>query len=113
MRKSRGTLSSAADLQEEQQACERLRVLELAERGLDEREGDVDHALEVLDRDALVRGVDVGHPVREVDAAQAAVVEDVRVGGATGERVAHGPAAAGERVGGEPDDVVAPREAVA
>ena len=40
-------------------------------RDVDQREGHVDHALEVVDRDVLVRRVDVRHPVREVDAGQA------------------------------------------
>ena len=42
--------------------------------------------LEVGDGDALVRRVDVRHPVREVHARQAALVEDVRVGAAARER---------------------------
>src|SRR5437868_13283466 len=56
---------------------------------LDERERDLDHAVEIGDRDVLVRRVDVGHAVREVYAAQAALVERVRVCGASRQRVSH------------------------
>src|SRR6266498_3858313 len=44
---------------------------------LHERERDVDHPLEVRDRDPLVGRVDVRHPVREVQTLQASLVEDV------------------------------------
>src|SRR5438034_3428226 len=44
-----------------------------------ERERDVDHPLQVLYRDVLVGRVDVGHAVREVDAGEPTLVEDVRV----------------------------------
>ena len=54
----------------------------LGDGGVHERERDVDHRLEIGDRDVLVGRVDLGHPVREVDALEAALVEDVRVGGA-------------------------------
>ena len=37
-------------------------------RGVDERERHLDHRFEVGHRDVLVRRVDLGHPVREVDA---------------------------------------------
>src|ERR687897_2536028 len=48
-------------------------------RNIDERERHVDHALEVGDRDVLVRRVDLHHPVREVHTFLAALVEDVRI----------------------------------
>ena len=41
--------------------------------GIDERERDVDHRVEVGDRDVLVGGVDLRHPVREVEARQPAL----------------------------------------
>ena len=72
-------------------------------RGVDQREGDVDHPLEVVDRDLLVGRVDVRHPVREVDALEAALVEDVRVGGAPRERVRRLVAGALRASDGEPD----------
>ena len=75
-------------------------------RRVDERERHVDHRVEVLDGDALVGRVDVGHPVREIHAAPAALVEDVRVGGAARQRVRRRVAAALERGGREPHDVV-------
>src|SRR5207244_1611024 len=48
-------------------------------RGVHERECDVDHALEVGDADLLGRGVDVRHPIREVEASETPLVEDVCV----------------------------------
>src|SRR2546423_13334216 len=57
-------------------------------RDVDERERDLDHSLQVLDRDPFVRRVDVLHPVREVQAGEPALVEDVRVGRAAAEAVA-------------------------
>ena len=56
--------------------------------------------------------MDVGHPVREVDALEPALVEDVRVGGTSGEAVPRLEAAAPERVGGEAYGQVVLREAV-
>ena len=50
-------------------------------RRLDDRERHLDHGVEIGDRDPLVRRMDVGHPVREIHAGKAALVEDVRVGG--------------------------------
>src|SRR5918999_4471160 len=49
---------------------------------LDELERDTDHALQVGDRNMLVRRVHLLHPVREVDAREAPGVEHVRVGAA-------------------------------
>src|SRR5205823_10880712 len=62
--------------------CQTVSAASGCTRTLDERDGDVDHRLEVGDRDPLVGGVDVGHPVGEVHAAETALVERVRVGGA-------------------------------
>ena len=73
----------------------------LRDRGVDERERDVDHRVEVRDRDVLVGRVDLGHAVREVHALEAALVEDVRVGGAARQAVARLEAAARQRLGGE------------
>ena len=42
--------------------------------------------VEIGDGDPLVGRVDVSHPVRKVDAGRPALVEDVRVGAAAGER---------------------------
>ena len=56
--------------------------------GVDQRERHVDHPLEVVDGDPLVGRVDVLHPVREVEAREPALVEDVRVGRAAAEPVA-------------------------
>src|SRR4051794_15206974 len=47
---------------------------------VDELEGDIEHRLEVGNGDVLGRGVDLHHPVGEVDTGNAARVEDVRVG---------------------------------
>src|SRR3954451_18441524 len=47
---------------------------------VDELERDVEHRLEVGNGDVLGRGVDLHHPVGEIDARNAARVEDVRVG---------------------------------
>src|SRR2546421_5655477 len=80
---------------------------------LDERERDLHHAVEIRDRDVLVRRVDVRHAVRKVDTAQAAFVERVRVGGASRQGVAHCVPGALERFRGETHYVVALREAVA
>src|SRR5262245_1845467 len=60
----------------------RLRGTRLLEQG----ERDVDHPIEVRDGDVLLGAVDLGHPVREVQAGEPAHVEDVRVGAAAGER---------------------------
>ncbi len=85
----------------------------LSESGIDQRQGHVDHRLEVGDRDPLVGRVDVGHAVREVDDLEPAVVEDVRVGRAARELVVHLVAAPFECVGREHDRAVAAAEAVA
>src|SRR4029079_12003065 len=53
---------------------------------VDEGERHLDHALEVLDGDPLVGGVDVLHPVREIEAGEAALVEDIRIGRAAAQR---------------------------
>src|SRR5581483_1026558 len=74
---------------------------------VDERERDLDHAVEIGDRDVLVRRVDVRHAVRKVDTAQAALVERVRVGGASRQGVAHRVPGALERFRSETYDVVA------
>src|SRR5919197_981738 len=73
-------------------------------RDVDQRERDLDQALEVVDGDALVCGVDVLHPVREVETGETALVEDVRVGGAAAEAVARRVAGALERRVCDPDD---------
>src|SRR5581483_2104228 len=54
-------------------------------RLLEQRQSHLDHPLQVVDGDVLLRAVDVGHAVREVDAGEPAQVEDVRVGTAPGE----------------------------
>ena len=74
--------------------------------GVEQREGHIDHGLQVGDGDVLVGRVDVRHPVRQVDALEAAIVEDVGVGGASRELVRDGMAAALERRGGERDRAV-------
>src|SRR5919109_4405004 len=56
-------------------------------RLLEQGQGDVDHALQVGDGDVLLRCVDLGHAVREVEAGEPADVEDVRVGAAAGQRI--------------------------
>src|SRR5438270_7457867 len=55
---------------------------------VDQLERDLDHPLEILDRDALVRRVDVLHPVRQVETGEPPLVEDVRVRGAAAQPVA-------------------------
>jgi hypothetical protein len=69
----------------------------LSESGIDESQRHVDHPLQVRDGDPLVRGVDVDHAVREVQALEAALVEDVRVRAAAREAVARLEAGALER----------------
>src|SRR5947199_921518 len=73
---------------------------------VDDRKRYLDHRVEICDRNALVRRVYVGHSVCEVDAAAAAIVEDVRVGRAARQRVARLIAAARERAGCECHDVL-------
>src|SRR5215212_1781869 len=70
----------------------------LSESGIEERQRHVDHRLEVGDGDVLGRRVDLGHSVREVDALEAALVEDVRIGCAAGQRVRDVEPGAAERV---------------
>src|SRR5436190_10125952 len=81
-------------------------------RDVDQRERDLDHALEVVDGDALVRRVDVLHPVREIETGEPTLVEDVGVGGTTTEAVAGREASTLERGVGDPDDLVVALEAV-
>ena len=85
----------------------------MLERDVDERQRDVDHPLEIVDRDPLVRRVDVLHAVGEVETPQPALVEHVRVGGAPAQPVARREPAALEGCVGDPHDVVVPFEAVA
>src|SRR6266568_8610047 len=80
---------------------------------IDERERHLDHALEVVDGDAFVRGVDVLHPVREVQAGEAALVEHVGIGGSAAEAVTRREPGALERRMGNADDGVVTLEAVA
>ena len=61
----------------------------------------------------LVRRVDLGHPVREVDACQAPLVEDVRVCSAAGQRERRPVTRAGQRPCGERDRPIVAAEAVA
>ena len=82
-------------------------------RDVDEGERHLDHSLEVVHRDVLVGRVDVGHPVREVDAGRPACVEDVRVGRTTGEPEVGPVPNTRERVGGDPDRQVVVSEPVA
>src|SRR5262245_307275 len=84
----------------------------LSESGIDQRERDVHHRLEVGDGDPLVGRVDVDHPVREVEAMHAARVEGVRVGRTAAERVARLEPAARQRLGREAHDLVVALEAV-
>src|SRR6476620_718846 len=69
----------------------------LSESGIDQRERHVDHRLEVGHGDVLVGGMDVGHPVREIHNLEPALVEDVRIGCATRQVIAHGMPAPLER----------------
>src|SRR5215212_1732283 len=81
--------------------------------GLHERERDIDHPLEVGDRDPLVRRMDVRHSVGEIDALQPALVEDVGVGAAAAQAVARLETALLERSRGEPHRLVVALEPVA
>src|SRR5262249_48772312 len=72
-------------------------------RAPDQCDGDVDHRLQVRDRDPLVRAVEVVDAVREIEAAETAVVEHVRVCRAAREVVAHLVTATPEGLGGEQD----------
>src|SRR5437667_2762076 len=79
---------------------------------IDERERDLDHALEVVDGDAFVRRVDVLHAVREIQAGETALVEYVGIGGAAAEAVTRREAGSLERRMGDPDDGVVTLESV-
>ena len=82
-------------------------------RRIDQRQRHLDHRVEVGDGDVLVGGVDLHHPVRQVQAGQPLRVEDVRVGAAAGQRRHELVAAALERRPRELDDRVGVLEAVA
>src|SRR5438067_5121711 len=82
-------------------------------RDVHEPERDIDHPLEVVDGDPLIRSVDVLHAVREVETAQAALVEDVRVRCASAEAVTRRKAAPLERGVRDSHDLVLGLEAVA
>src|SRR5215211_1830286 len=82
-------------------------------RHVHERNRDVYHPLEVLDGDVLLGAVEVLDAVGEVQAGEPALVEDVRVGPATSERLAGLNADPPERGGGELYDAVVWPEAVA
>src|SRR5919109_2792407 len=80
---------------------------------VDEGERHLHHALEILDGDPFVGCVDVEHAVGEVEAGEAALVEDVRVGGAAAQPVAGRVAAALERDVRDANDRIVGLEAVA
>src|SRR6266496_5151894 len=84
----------------------------LSESGIDQRQRDVDHRVEVCDRDPLVRRVDVLHPVREIEALKPSLVEDVRVRRAPAQTEPNILARACERVGGKTNDLVVALEPV-
>src|SRR5918994_7272056 len=85
----------------------------LSVSGIDDRERDLDHRLEVVHGDVLVGRVDLRHPVGEVEALQAALVEDVRVGRAAGRLETDVVTGALERTQRELDDGIVSPEAVA
>src|SRR5437588_1128271 len=89
-----------------------FRRLDLPRR-VHERQRHLDHVLEVRAGDRLVRRVDARHPVREVHAGKAMLVEDVRVRGAAAQRVARREPAPLERGRGKPDGQVVAPEPVA
>src|SRR2546430_6616973 len=89
------------------------RRLSAIARDLHERERDVNHPLEVRDGDPLVGRVDVRHPVREVEALQAALIEDVRIGAAAAEPVGRLKARPLQRGRGETHRLIVPLEAIA
>src|SRR6266487_568936 len=89
------------------------RRLSAIARDLHERERDVNHPLEVGDRDPLVGRVDVRHPVREVEALQAALIEDIRIGAAAAEPVGRLKARPLQRGRGETHRLVVSLEAIA
>src|SRR3989337_1456567 len=68
--------------------------------GIDQSQRHIDHGLDVVDGDVLVGRVDLGHPVREMEAREAARLEDVRVRAAAGQGGHELVAAARERTGG-------------
>src|SRR5215208_3565111 len=80
---------------------------------VDEGKRDVHHALEIADGDVLVGRVDRGHPVRDVDARAAALVEDVGVGAAAAEAEPRLEALSLERGARELHRQIAPLEAIA
>src|SRR2546425_5535669 len=82
-------------------------------RDVHQRERHLDHPLEVLDRDALVGRVDVLHAVRQVEAGEPALVEDVRVRRAAAQSVGGRVTAALERPVSDADDWISSLEAIA
>src|ERR671934_138051 len=89
------------------------RRLSAMARELDELEGDAEHALQVGDCDALVGRVHLQHSVGEVDAAQAARVEDVCVRAAAGVDRARRQTRVLDRLPREPEGGFVGAEAVA
>src|SRR6476661_5868304 len=81
--------------------------------GRDEREGHFDHPLEICDGDAFVGRVDVLHAVRQIEAREASLVEDVRIRRAAAQPVRRLVAALLERGMRDPDDGVLRLEAIA
>src|SRR3954469_1252216 len=88
-------------------------VPRLSESGIDQRQRHVDHRLEIVHRDPLVGAVDVDHSVSEIEALEAALVEDVRVRGAAAQDEAGLVLGPRESIGCDAHDVVAPLEAIA
>src|SRR5690348_3229611 len=84
------TSTRASPSARETTAVMRPRLTLSIARDVEKSERHFDHALEILDGDALVRRVNVLHAVREVEARKPAFVEDVCVGRAPAERIARG-----------------------
>src|SRR4051812_46779292 len=84
----------------------------LSESGIDQRERHVDHRLEICNGDPLVGRVDVDHPVREIEALQPALVEDVGVRRAAAQDEANLAAGPSERVRRNAHDLVVSLEAI-
>src|SRR5258708_1327537 len=110
---AQGTMRRAVSTGDRRGPAPELPVTGLGPCGGEERECDLDHRLDVRDGDVLVRRVDLGHPVRQVDALEAALVEDVRVGGAAREGVVRLDPAGGECLGGEAHCEIVTSEPVA
>src|SRR6266566_4429752 len=115
VRAGKATHASPSTSQRTRPSCSSAIAVTVPRRRLSAiaRDLHVNHPLEVRDRDPLVGRVDVRHPVREVEALQAALIEDVRIGAAAAEPVGRLKARPLQRGRGETHRLVVSLEAIA